>query len=362
MRDEFDSFSVCFNVMKIKYALYDKSLDELNFLTPTDKVNVFINMESVLKLISCIKDVDRKVYSSTDFNENITSNIINLAAHYRKFFRGNNLDTRIYLYMTDIDSTKFKESYINPDFRSYYTVKYSKNPKYIEMGERLRTKIIPQVQEICNYLQGVYFITTKNFDSSLVPMYIAQKEPERKNLIITGDYIDTQYSLIPNFICHYLRRSPVKNSTTWDLKGHLSSLLKKPNDDYSEELNLYFNKSFYMLLFAVLGEPYRSVEKVPGIGNTTLLKILTDGLRNNIITLNTTNIFTISELFSESIQPAVISNFNCLNLETMYDSITLKESMSIDAQLIDKFDHNGLLQLNSTKYYHHRFMLEELTM
>ena len=100
MMNEFDSFSVCFNVMKIKYATYDQSLDELNFLQPTDKVNVFINLESILRLLSNIKDVDRKVYSCTDFNENIISNIVNLAAHYRKFFRGNNLDTRVYLYMT----------------------------------------------------------------------------------------------------------------------------------------------------------------------------------------------------------------------------------------------------------------------
>ncbi len=361
MMNEFDSFSVCFNVMKIKYATYDQSLDELNFLQPTDKVNVFINLESVLRLLSNIKDVDRKVYSCTDFNENIISNIVNLAAHYRKFFRGNNLDTRVYLYMTDYSEDKFNETEINPDFRSYYTVKYSKNPKYMEMSEKFKNTIIPQTQAICNYIKGVYFITTKGFDSSLVPLIIGNLDKSRKNLLVTGEYVDTQYSLIPNYICHYLRRSPIKSTTSGDLKGHLSSLLNKPNGDYNEELNLYCNKSFYMLLFSVLGEQYRAVEKIPGIGNITLLRFLNQGLRENKITINTTNIQTISSIFPEELQEDVICNFNCLDMETMYSKLTKEQIHSIESQLVDKFDHNGLLQLNSTRFYEHRFMLEELT-
>lgn len=361
MQNDFDSFSVCFNVMKIKYAMYDNSLDSLNFLEPTDKVNIFINLETILRLISSIKDVDRKIYSCNDFNENIISNIVNLAAHYRKFFRGNGLDTRIYLYMTDFTETKFNECSINPDFRSYYSVKYTRNPRYTEMGDKLTSVIIPHAKEICNYIKGVYFITTKGFDSSLVPLIIGNKDTSRKNLVITGEYIDTQYSLIPNYVCHYFRRSPIKSSITCDLKGHLTSLLNKQNCDYTDELNLYSNKSFYMLLFSVLGEGYRSIEKIPGIGNITLLKMLIQGLKDQKITLNTTNINTIAEVFPEEIREDVIDNFKCLDMETMYQNLTLDQLNSIDLQLIDKFDHNGLLRLNSTRFINHRFMLEELT-
>ena len=361
MMNEFDSFSVCFNVMKIKYAMYDQSLESLNFLNPTDKVNVFINLESVLRLLSSIKDIDRKVYACNDFNENLISNIVNLAAHYRKFFRGNGLDTRVYVYMTDINSEDFNEREINPDFRSYYTVKYLKNPRYMEMGEKLRDIIIPNAKEVCNYLKGVYFVTTTNFDSSLIPLIIGRKDPTRKNLVITGEYSDTQYSLIPNYVCHYLRRSPIKSSTTCDLKGHLVSLLNKPNGEYNEELNLYVNRAFYMLLFSVMGDQYRNIEKIPGIGNITLIKMLTQGLKENKITLNTTNIQTIADIFPNELREDVINNFKCLDLESMYNRLTVEQFNSIDLQLIDRFDHNGLLQLNSTRFYEHRFMLEELT-
>ena len=143
MGNDFDSFSVCFNIMKLKYMQLSETLGRLNFLYPDSKVNVFINMESVLKSLSMIKDIDRKIYSSRDFNEIMISNIVNLAAHYRKFFRGNNLDTRVYLYMTELEEPEYNETELNPDFRSYYYVKYTKNPKYLDMTDRLNNIIIP---------------------------------------------------------------------------------------------------------------------------------------------------------------------------------------------------------------------------
>lgn len=361
MNNEFDSFSVCFNMMKIKYAIYDTSLSQLNFLQPGDQVNVFINIESVLKAISTIKDVDRKIYSCKDFNEIMISNFINLAAHYRKFFRGNNLNTKVYMYMTDITSDGFNEQEINEDFRSYYLVKYLKNPKYLELGEKLRDVIIPYVQQICNFINGVYFINAKGIESSLIPYMISKIEPNRKNLVITGDYIDTQYSLIPNFICHYLRRSSTSINTSCNLLGHISSLLRKPENECDEEINLYRNKSFYMLLFAVLGETYRSVEGITGIGNITLMKMLNTGLKDSVITMNTANIQTIAQVFPEQVQKDVIDNFSCLDIESMIRNITRSQLATVESQIVDKFDHNGLMTLNSTKFFEHPLMLEELT-
>jgi len=115
------------------------------------------------------------------------------------------------------------------------------------------------------------------------------------------------------------------------------------------------------LLFSVLGDQYRSVEKIPGVGNMTLLKWLTQGLKDKKITLNTTNIQTISEVFPDNLKEDVCNNFKCLDMETMFNSLNLEQLNNIDLQMIDKFDHNGLLQLNSTRFYEHRFMLEELT-
>lgn len=57
----FDPFSVCFNIMKMKYSAYDESLSSKNFLNPYDKVNVFINLESVYKNLSMIMDIEKRL-------------------------------------------------------------------------------------------------------------------------------------------------------------------------------------------------------------------------------------------------------------------------------------------------------------
>lgn len=362
MGNDFDSFSVCFNIMKLKYMQLSETLGRLNFLYPDSKVNVFINMESVLKSLSMIKDIDRKIYSSRDFNEIMISNIVNLAAHYRKFFRGNNLDTRVYLYMTELEEPEYNETELNPDFRSYYYVKYTKNPKYLDMTDRLNNIIIPKSKEIMNYIKGVYFLTSKNFDSSLIPLMIARKEPDRKNIVITSEYVDTQYSLYENFICYYLRRSPIKSTTSCNIQEHVVSLLNKTDNEYSNEFTLYSNKAFYVLLFSMIGEQYRTVEKIPGVGSATLIKYLLQGINDKKITNNVFNIDTIVEVLPEHMKAQVIENFNCLDFETMIRRVTLTQLNYITNQLIDRFDHNGLMQINSTIFYNHRLMLEELTL
>ena len=40
--ESFDPFSVCFNLLKLRYKDYDESLTNKNFLNPSDKINVFI--------------------------------------------------------------------------------------------------------------------------------------------------------------------------------------------------------------------------------------------------------------------------------------------------------------------------------
>ena len=62
-----DPFSVCFNIMKLKYTDLDESLTNAKFLQPTDKVNIFINMETVFKYLSMINDLEKKLVLQKNF-------------------------------------------------------------------------------------------------------------------------------------------------------------------------------------------------------------------------------------------------------------------------------------------------------
>ncbi|MDY3769142.1 MAG: hypothetical protein SOZ83_06055, partial [Sphaerochaetaceae bacterium] len=56
-----DPFSVCFGMLKMRYADYDESLTKKDFLKPDDKINVFINLESAFKNLSMIMDLEQKI-------------------------------------------------------------------------------------------------------------------------------------------------------------------------------------------------------------------------------------------------------------------------------------------------------------
>ena len=357
-----DSFSISFNIMKLKYIDYDTSLDGLDFLTPEDKVNVFINLESVLNLISTIKDVDKKVIlERPNLSKVLASNILNLGAHYKRFFRGNRLPTRVFLYMTDLTSDKFNEYNYNEDYRSYYLNKYMSNPRFMDLSDTLINDTIPMVKKIVDFIPGVYFINSKNIDGSLVPLLIANDDKEYKNLIITTDVFETQYGFYDNFVTHFLRRTPVYNSTTCTVEQFLREAYKRVLLD--DEYELFSNRAFYITMLASLGEKYRSIDSIKGIGTGTVLKQLYRAVNvDNSLSPQANTIDSIKKAFSNEIEDELEINFKSYDIEQKYKELTESQKFSILEQMVDRFDKESLITLNNTLFYEYRLMLEELTM
>ena len=229
-----NSFSVCFNIMKIRYIDYDQSFDELQTIGPNDSINVFINLESVFNYITMIKDLDKKLVTEDNFVQIMVSDILNLAAHYKRFFRGNKLQTKVFLYMTSFDSDSFKEMKFNEDYRSYYLNKFNTNPRFSTLTDYLKNEILPEAEQICQFIPNVYIINAKNIDASVIPYAVSNLYSGSKNVIISSDYFDTQYSFKPGFTVHYLRRSPLHSSITYTLHGYLKEIIKRDPDQNTD--------------------------------------------------------------------------------------------------------------------------------
>ena len=247
-----DPFSVCFNIMKIKYTALDEYLTSARFLQPNDKVNVFINLETVFKYLSMINDLEKKIILQKKFPTIITSNILNLAAHYKRFFIDNDLDTRVYLYHTDFDSDEFTQFKYNEDYRSYYLLKYNGNPKFVYMTDNLKEKILPNVRTICNFIPKVYYLSGKNIEGSLIPFIIGEDDKTRKNIIITGEYYDTQYSLIPNYFVSYIHNNIGCRTICNNINECLKEITKKQNDELESLCKTYSTYSMYCSLLSDL--------------------------------------------------------------------------------------------------------------
>ena len=352
-------FGICFNLIKIKYQIYDDSLTSLGFLNPTDKINVFINLETVLKYLSMTKDLEKKLVVNRNFPDYMESDIINIAAHYKDFFRGNGLDTKVYLYMTDLDSkiSEFKETKYIEEFRSYYMNKYTENPRFVLFGDRLRNEIIPNVKTICEFIPNVYFIQSKNIDGGVIPYIIAQAMPERKNLIISGDIHDTQYAYETNFVDHLHIRGYNVNVLAATTEDYLKTI-SKSKEISPDMVELFKNGSFYRVLLACLGDKYRSVDGIRGIKFGKMVKILIDALRDQKITKETRNASLLADLFPEDVREQIYQNLQVLDICNEYEMLLEGDKKQIVSQIIDRSDINALQQLNRTKFSNNQLRLE----
>lgn len=361
MEEQKNYFSVCFNIMKMRYVDFDRSIEKLNFLYPNDKVNVFINFEAVLKRLCNIRDVENRVLTESDFSTLIMADMLNLAAHYKRFFVGNHLHTRVFLYMTDWESDSFQEYQLNDDYRSYYLIKYNRNPKYEAMREDFIKEIFPQVKVLFDFIPDVYFISAKNIDGSVVPYVIGESDPTYKNFVISSDIVDTQYSLFPNYAEYCFKRNlPTKTN---DLKGYLENdfKLRITENNVNSYLNLYSRKGMYQALLASIGEPYRNIDRVGDLTPLRCTKFLADALAKKTIEPSWEEPELVGQAFPEEYRDEVIRNMYLVGMEKMYNRLTEEDRFHVTSQMVDRFDNNSLLKLNTTKFYKYPLMLEELT-
>lgn len=359
--NSYDPFSVCFNILKLKYKDYDESLTTKNYLVPNDKVNVFINFETVLKHLSMITDLEKKLIIEREFETILISNILNLIGHYKRFFVNNGLDTRVYLYHTDLSSYEFNQYKYNDEYRTYYLVKYNDNPKFIYLTEALKNKILPDVKTYCEFIPNVYYISAKNIEGSLVPYIIGKEDKNRKNLIISGEFFDTQYSLLPNYVNHYIHRGPGYNEVVSSVPEYLRLITKKDKEVLKPFIDIYSNHSMYCALQSVMGDRNRSIDGINGIGFANLYRQIKEGISSNKIQPTTTSPVLLSEIFTDDdMKEDFINNYSCINIPLMYEELTNAEKSSIYNQRKERNDINTLYSLNNTVFCNHRLILESL--
>ena len=360
-----DPFSSSFNYMKVRYQEYDDVLTDLDFLCQNDKVSLFINLETVFKHLSMINDLERKLFACRDFDVLFISNFLNLAAHYKRFLVSNTLDTKIYLYYTDMESKEFHESEINEDYRSYYINKYNNNPRFVYMTDGLKFNVLPNLKTYATYIPNVYCISAKNIEGSLVPLIISKTEPDRKPIVLSSEFYDSQYLYIDRFHLTYLSRTQTQGPMHSDVKFFLNTQMRQSGDSETIQSlsNVYDNYAFYCSFLSCVGDRDRSIDGVEGIGPATLGNYLKNALLSNTITKSSDSIALLSEIFKDpNTREEFKVSYLCSCLEQMYQRLTETEIQSITDQIVDKSDINTLQSINRTKFSNHPIMLDSLLM
>lgn len=356
-----DPFSVKFNMLKIRYAELDESLGQLNAISTDDKINVFFNLETVFKHISMIQDLSAKITICEDIELILISNIMNLIAHYKHFFTNAGLDTRFYLYQTDFDSTEYYQWKYNEFFRSYYTCKYNNNPKIVDFTRVMKEGVYQNVKTLCDFIPNVYYITGKNIDGSLIPYIIALQDPTRININFSGEWFDTQYTLLPGFINYFIVRNfnirRVLNNVT-DYVRMKGSFRKTESVD--EFVPLYSIYPFYVAMLSLYGDKARSIDPIRGYGAKQFHRALSAAIRFQRITSTTSSPDILATVLEQDDREEFIDNYYCINVLEMYKELTDADIKSVINQIIDRVDIKGLQDANNLKFDTHPILVDAL--
>lgn len=349
-------FSMACNMMKIKYVDLSKYFDNLLSINRNDKINVFINLDTVFNFFTNVQNIEININTEYDYEDDIVTDILNLAAHYKRFFRDNKLDTKVFLYMTDFKSDNYNQSKLLSTYRKYYYNKFNINPKYNTFTEKLINKIIPDVKVISDYIENVYLLKGLNIESSLIPKIISDLYNDRKNVIISGDLYDTQYMYYDNFNVFLIKKSK-SIITRYIIKDIIEDITKRELSNY--ESSILTNSSFYTLILSSIGNKYRNIESIDGLGPIGVIQQLLKGIEANMLTLDTKSIEILSSIFNN--KNKLIDNYNLFSIDYNYLQLTLSQKETIYESIVDKFDNNSLLKLNSTRFYNNQLNLEALT-
>lgn len=361
-----------FNSYKVKYVLMDKLFKKLKFNDERDKmkidtVNIFINLESVMLKMhreyieDSLHSLNKEEYKETYLA--IISNIINLAAHYRKYFSKYKIKTNIFYYYNEFNTrTKYYNLPIIPNYRKYYYDKMT-GSKYSLINELFREGI-KFANTIIDYIQQVYFLSSDSVESSCIPLYVVNENifPSNMNIIVSNDIYDMQY-VNHNFVLIY----PYKEESVILNKQNLLDFLKRKYEcDIVDELSPLLINFF----ISVMGDKKRNLDKIKGIGFKKLYKELIKLYKKGFIDIYVPSTLKIHQLlpliksrdgiFDTEYQELVASNYQCIDIERQI-KIAHKTSLSIILDnIIDKIDTRSLKDLNDRIFDGHPLELEEL--
>lgn len=339
-----------FNARKIKFAV----LDKLKILEPqTRRVHVYINLESVFNriiqsrlnnyIVSCIKEKDDK----NKLELSLISNIINLAQHYRLYFAKCQVDSRIILYWNYPVSANYLNRKYILDYRSYHNHKMFRNEECQFLVECI-SDIVGLLQKMIAFINEVYLVNGANVESSLIPLLMEENVysdyKDAQKIIVSDSKYDFQYV---NYGFTVIESA--KDDSILVTKDNVIDILKERSGIKSQ---LTVPPTLLPFVTCLLGDRYRNIPKLAGVGLSTILKVANKALDNHAITENTVDVDMLTRIITVQYQEQFRKNYLCTNLSYQLKDVTPLDISLIKSQIVDKFDDRTLKNMNERYFLH----------
>lgn len=351
-------FSISAGSLMLKYAMIDLCLSSISRpFNVGDSINVYINLESVINNLFTFRDWNSAIeYHKEKVALEVESSILNLVGHYKSFFDGKGLKTKVFLYMTELERNKQEMEVYNKFYREYYYNKYTVDPKFSRMGELLNTVIVPEVKLILTYIPDCYLITSKSFDSSCIPKVISDATGTR-GVIVTADIFDSLYMFNTMMTVLLIRRHYHNLNVANNIEEALKIIFKKET-----ELNMviFANELYYRLLLSVHGSKVRNIKAAKWFGYTKLLSIINSNLEKGLVLTKASSLSSVIDIFPERYQKDIRSAFECTSIDHQVEMMTEADKQMVMEQIMDKTDLASVEALNNQRFLEFPINLQNL--
>lgn len=361
-------FDMLFNLFKVRFVYLDNLFHKINIDKKVSTVNLYINLESVLDTLhrgnieDTLRNMNKVEYQ--DAHVNFVSNIINLAAHYRLFFKKNHVRTNIIFFYNDIDNFyKLNNSVYVPGYRSKYSELYF-DTRYNALNSIIKSSL-PYATTIINYIDSIYMLHSNRLESSVIPYLLEEQNCLRSNMsiILTKDKYDLQY-VNKNFLVIY----PYKDQSQIITKQNIIDFIKIKEDIDPDTLAI--SPLLINFIYAVIGDKKRNLYKIKGFGVKKIYKNLVTLYENGYIsdlepeslTLESIAQFIKSKngFVDTDLKDRIMKNYFVTDLDRQLNISNDAFNTEIIHQMTNELDNTNLKKINNTVFGNHPLQLMEL--
>jgi hypothetical protein len=349
-KEVFSVLDLYFNMFKIKYSKLDELLQDFTF-EKGEEIYIYISLESILKkLTSTITDRENVILNSKR-NIILTSCVFNLIAHYRYYFHKKSICSRIFIYGPESIDVNYLNREYNKDYRTKLMLMNTEETSSI--GKTYEDSI-KMIKTILNYVEGVNFITSGIIEPSIVPLIISKyfRTETYKNFLITDDRYEYQY--IKDYFI--ILKPKLDKSLLIDSMNVMDILKSKtkckniPNPDIN----------FLPFIISILGDKYRNIDKIKGMGISRIYNEINKGLNLNLITNDINNINSLSCLINKDFHNDFLINYMTTSIYEQYKKLSDIEEKYILNQIIDKYDGGYMKVINEDYFNEHPLNIIEI--
>lgn len=334
-----------------KHLIYN--INSCNF------IDVYIDINSVLNSIFINKN------RIIDYN-GITSAFINLALHYKDFFKNKlNINARIFLVYSDNFPNRPRELIAEYNYNNY--LKYANNAEYVD----LINHNCELLELVCKYLDNIYFIHDQNQETAVLIKEIINDQMRYKlnalsqysidnglypNIIITKDLYDYQLVALDSYTFIIRPRKTDGEDKSWCVsKSNMYKAIKKELGSSMSNLPEYcslINSGLLPMFFSIAGLKSRNIKSIHTYNKT--IDILATAIRNNSI-LNEYNtdpeycIDTLGQISSKVAEnkDIIIKRYNAIDLIQNHALYSMTyNAMNIKSSIVDLISPMSLREIN----------------